>query len=298
MKAIPALLLSLALLCPPRAFAAEQAFPTPEAAADALVAALGSTRADDARLAALFGRDWKVYVPQDVDREDVDTFLAQYRKAHRIEEQADGSALIGVGDGGWTFPVPLRKSAAGWQFDQQAGIVEMRKRQIGRNELATIESVRAYHDAQMDYASQDRDGDGVLAYARRIVSTDGRHDGLYWSEDDSGQLSPLGPLFADARPGSDWHGYHYRILEAQGPSAPGGAYSYVLGDHMSRGFALVAWPSKYGQTGVMTFIISHDGQLFQKDLGPGTEKIATAMKAFDPDDSWSEVEAKDTTDAK
>jgi len=292
MKAIPALLLSLALLSSPRAQAAEQAFPTPEAAADALVAALGTTRADDAKLAALFGKDWKTYVPEDVDREDVDTFQAEYRKAHRIENQADGSAVIGVGEAGWTFPVPLRKSATGWQFDQKAGIVEMRKRQIGRNELATIESARAYHDAQMDYASEDRDGDGVLAYARRIVSTDGKHDGLYWSEDDSGELSPLGPLFADARKDSDWHGYHYRILEAQGPSAPGGAYSYVLGDHMTRGFALVAWPAKYGETGVMTFMISHDGELFQKDLGPGTEKIATAMKAFDPDDSWSEVDKK------
>jgi len=291
MKAIPALLLSLALLLPTHGLAADQSFPSPEAAAEALVAALGSTHADEARLAALFGKDWKVYVPKDVDREDVDTFLAQYQKAHHIENQPDGSAVLGVGDGGWTFPVPLRRSAAGWHFDQQAGIVEMRKRQIGRNELATIESVRAYHDAQMDYASQDRDGDGVLAYARRIVSTDGRHDGLYWSEDDSGQISPLGPLFADSTPGSDWHGYHYRILEAQGPSAPGGAYSYVLGNHMTRGFALVAWPAKYGETGVMTFMISHDGELFQKDLGPGTEKIATAMKAFDPDDSWSQVDA-------
>lgn len=281
--------LALIVLLAPAVLAAEQSFPSPDAAAAALVDALGSTKADDAKLAALFGKDWKRYVPADVDRADVDAFLAGYGKAHRIDTRPDGTAAITVGDGGWTFPVPLRKHADGWRFDNAAGAVEMRARQIGRNELATVQSTRAYHDAQIEYALQDHDGDGVLEYARKVISTDGQHDGLYWSDDDSGDVSPLGPLFADAKAGSDWHGYHFRILDGQGQSAPGGAFSYLLGDNMSRGFALVAWPARYGETGVMTFVISHDGEVFEKDLGPATATVAGAMKAFDPDDSWTEV---------
>jgi len=141
----------------------------------------------------------------------------------------------------------------------------------------------------MDYAEEDEDGDGVLEYAMRFLSTNGLHDGLYWDEDDSGQISPLGPLFGDAQPGTDWHGYNFRILTSQGPSAPGGAYNYLLGKNMTRGFALVAWPAKYADSGVMTFMISHEGDVFQKDLGPGSAKLAMAMKTFDPDDSWTVV---------
>lgn len=281
--------LSLAVLLGPAALAAEQSFPTPDAAAAALVDALGTTKADDAKLSALFGKGWKSYVPADVDRADVDAFLVGYGKSHRIDTRADGTAVIAIGDGGWTFPVPLHKQGDGWRFDTAAGAVEMRARLIGRNELATVQSARAYHDAQVEYALGDHDGDGVLEYARKIISTDGQHDGLYWSDDDSGDISPLGPLFADAKAGSDWHGYQFRILDGQGQSAPGGAFSYILGDNMSRGFALVAWPAKYGETGVMTFMISHDGEVFEKDIGPSTAKVASAMKVFDPDDSWTEV---------
>lgn len=286
-----ALSLSLAALIAPAASAAEQAFPSAEAAAAALVDALGTTQADATKLSSLFGKDWKTYVPADVDRADVDAFLAGYGKSHRIDTRDDGSAVLAVGDGGWTFPVPLRQQADGWRFDVAAGRDEMRARLIGRNELATVQSARAYHDAQVEYALQDHDGDGVLEYARKLISSDGLHDGLYWSDDDSGDVSPLGPLFADAKPGSDWYGYHFRILESQGPSAPGGAFSYILGDDMSRGFALLAWPAKYGETGVTSFMISHDGQVFEKDIGPSTAKVAGAIKAFDPDDSWKDAGA-------
>ncbi|MNQ98222.1 hypothetical protein D3C85_1139040 [compost metagenome] len=154
-----------------------------------------------------------------------------------------------------------------------------------------MQSVLAYHDAQMDYASVDRDGDGALEYAQKIFSTPGKHDGLYWAQDDSGQISPLGPSFGKAIADEEWHGYRFRILHGQGPSAPGGAYSYLIGDKMSRGFALIAWPAKYNVTGVMSFMISHEGQVFEKDLGPEGEKLALAMKRFDPDDSWQEVAA-------
>ena len=141
----------------------------------------------------------------------------------------------------------------------------------------------------MDYASVDRNGDGALAYAQKIFSTAGEHDGLYWADDDSGQISPVGPAFGKTIAGEDWHGYHFRILDGQGPSAPGGAYSYLIGDKMSRGFALIAWPAKYADTGVMSFMISHEGQVFEKDLGPGGDQLAQSMKRFDPDDSWKVV---------
>ncbi|BCT93200.1 hypothetical protein LYSHEL_22230 [Lysobacter helvus] len=285
------LLLMAALACTP-AFA-QQAYPTTDAAAQAFVDALGTQKADQAKLAALLGKDWRTFIPiEGVERTDVDAFLKAYGEKHAIQTGSDGTAHLVVGTNTtWTLPIPLAKDAKGWHFDTRAAADEIRVRRIGRNEDAAIEAAKAYHDAQMDYAEEDRNGDGVMEYARKFFSTDGKHDGLYWAEDDSGEISPLGPLFGDATPGSDWHGYHFRILEAQGPSAPGGAYNYKLGDNMSRGFALIAWPAKYDDTGVMSFMISHDGTLFQKDLGPGGEAQAKSMKAFDPDSSWSEVPA-------
>ncbi|MCW8278428.1 DUF2950 domain-containing protein [Pseudomonas sp. PCH199] len=269
---------------------AQQAFPTPEKAAQAFVQALGTEHADQARLTELLGDDWRNFIPRGgVQRSDVDAFLKLYREQHSIEKPSDRKAVLSVGSEHWTLPIPMIKAANGWRFDIKAGSAEVRARRIGSNELATVQSVLAYHDAQMDYASVDRDGDGALEYAQKIFSTPGQHDGLYWADDDSGQISPLGPLFGKTKAGDDWHGYHFRILEGQGPSAPGGAYSYLIGDKMSRGFALIAWPAKYDDTGVMSFMISHDGQVFEKDLGPDGEKLAQSMKRFDPDDSWKEM---------
>ncbi|MEB2624721.1 DUF2950 domain-containing protein [Pseudomonas sp. YuFO8] len=270
--------------------AAQQEFATPEKAAQAFVEALGTKNADQKRLTELLGENWRSYIPRDgAEREDVEAFLKQYHQQHEIEKIADNKALLSVGTDHWTLPIPIVKSANGWRFDPKGGSAEIRARQIGRNELAAVQSALAYHDAQMDYASVDRDGDGALEYAQNIYSTPGQHDGLYWADDDSGQISPLGPEFGKTIAGEPWHGYHFRILLGQGPSAPGGAYSYLIGDKMSRGFALIAWPAKYGETGVMSFMISHDGQVFEKDLGPDSEKLAQAMKRFDPDDSWKEV---------
>lgn len=287
MNLTPARLLVLALLSLALPASAQQAFPKPEDAAQALVDALGTTQADTAKLATLFGKDWRHYIPADsVERADVDAFLARWREGHKIQSTGSDSAALQVGTDPWILPVPLTKRANGWAFDLKAGEAEIRKRRIGRNELSAIESVRAYHDAQTEYAEADHDGDGVLEYAQKILSSNGLHDGLFWSDDDSGDISPLGPLFGDATPGADWHGYHFRILTAQGPSAPGGAYNYVLGKDMSRGFALIAWPAQYGESGLTSFMISHDGQIFEKDLGPAGERTAKAMKSFDPDDSW------------
>ncbi|MGL4318644.1 MAG: DUF2950 domain-containing protein [Pseudomonas sp.] len=272
---------------------AQQTYPTADAAAEALVAALGTEKADAGHMAALLGSDWQTYIPTDeVEREDVDAFLALYRQKHVIETAAAGHATLVVGNTPWSFPLPLVKGKDGWAFDAKAGGEELRVRRIGRNELATVQAALAYHDAQMDYAEVDRDGDGGLEYAQKFVSSDGQYDGLYWAEEPGIEESPLGPLFGDDLPNGEWHGYHYRILTAQGPSAPGGAYDYKLGDNMSRGFALIAWPARYGDSGVMSFMISHDGQVFEKDLGPDGAQLATSMERFDPDSSWREVEAQ------
>ena len=269
---------------------AQQAFSTPEKAAEAFVKALGTEHADQARLTELLGEDWRSVIPREgVQRSDVEAFLQQYNEQHQIEKLSDRKTLLAVGSDHWTLPIPMVKGANGWRFDMKAGSAEIRARRIGRNELSTVQSVLTYHDAQMDYASVDREGDGTLEYAQNIFSTPGTHDGLYWADDDSGQISPLGPLFGSTTVGEDWHGYHFRILKGQGPSAPGGAYSYLIGDKMSRGFALIAWPAKYDDTGVMSFMISHEGQVFEKDLGPQSGKLAQSMKLFDPDNSWKEV---------
>lgn len=287
LRVFPLLLLLLSQV------AQAQAYPTAEAAGEALVAALGPGKADAGRMAAVLGTDWQTYIPTgDVERKDVDAFLALYQERHTIEPAAGGKASLVVGNTPWTFPLPLVKGKDGWVFDTKAGGEEIRVRRIGRNELATVQAELAYHDAQMDYAEVDRDGDGVLEYAQKFVSSDGLYDGLYWAEEPGIEESPLGPLFGDELPDGEWHGYHYRILTAQGPSAPGGTYDYKLGDNMSRGFALIAWPARYADSGVMSFMISHDGQVFEKDLGPEGAKLATSMSRFDPDSSWHEVEAQ------
>ena len=269
---------------------AQQAYPTPAAAVEALIGALGTEKGDPVRLAALLGDDWQTWIPtNDIERKDVDAFLALYREKSAIQPDGEGRASLVVGNTPLSFPLPLIKGADGWRFDTKAGGEEIRARRIGRNELAVMQAVRAYHDAQMDYAEVDHDGDGVLEYAQKFMSSDGQYDGLYWPDEPGVPQSPLGPLFGDELPDGEWHGYHYRILAAQGPSAPGGAYGYTLGANMSRGFALIAGPARYGDSGVMSFMISHDGLVFEKDIGPDSDKQALAMSAFDPDSSWHEV---------
>lgn len=273
---------------------AQQAFATPTAAVDALIGALGTERADAERMKALLGADWQTWIPTgDIEREDVDAFLGLYRERHTVRLDGQERAQLVVGNTPWTFPLPLVHGKDGWHFDPKAGGEEIRARRIGRNELAVMQTVRAYHDAQMDYAEADHDGDGVLEYAQKFMSSDGQYDGLYWPDEPGVEESPLGPLFGDELPDGEWQGYHYRILDAQGPSAPGGAYDYRLGANMSRGFALIAWPARYGDSGVMSFMISHDGEVFEKDMGKDGDRQAKAMSRFDPDSSWQEVKEKE-----
>jgi hypothetical protein len=207
--------------------------------------------------------------------------------------------VLEVGEQAWPFPIPIVKTDGGWFFDTEAGKEEILNRRIGTNELATLNVVRACVEAEREYASRDRDGSGVLKYAQRFSSHPDSKDGLYWSPDLDGEVSPLGPLVADAQSEGyglqtkdgkskpqPFHGYYFKILTRQGKHAPGGAYNYIINGNMIGGFALVAWPAEYGRSGIMTFIVNQQGRIYQKDLGPNTGRIAPAMKRYDPDSTW------------
>jgi hypothetical protein len=269
---------------------AQQSFDSPEAAADAFTDAL--RKADRAALAKVLGDNYKQFVNTDgVERDDIETYLTAWDKQHKVSAEGD-KAVVAVGEGGWTLPIPIVKRKAGWQFDPAAGADEMRTRRIGRNELATIQAILAYYDAQREYASIDHNGDGILEYAQKLVSTKGKQDGLYWEAPADADESPLGPLLAQQKinSGKGFYGYHYKILSKQGKDAPGGAYDYIIGKRMRSGFAAIAWPVRYGDTGVMSFMVSHDGIVYEKDLGPDTKSIAEGMASFDPDSTWRKVE--------
>src|SRR5262245_34954235 len=267
---------------------AQRAFSTPERAADEFIKAVAAR--DQAALRTILGDNWKTFIPtQGIDQEDVDAFVAAAEKSRRIVPAGEGWRDLSVGDKGWTLPIPMRKSSNGWIFDVKQGAQEIRTRRVGRNEIAAMKAALAYFDAQREYAEKDRTGDGVREYAQKFMSTPGKHDGLYWPAEGGEEESPLGPLFGGEKPGKEFHGYRFRILTAQGPNAPGGAYDYMIGGRLEGGFALVAWPADYDDTGVMTFIINHKGQIYQKNLGQDTDAIARAMTKFNPDSSWTKT---------
>ena len=267
---------------------AQTAYPTAEAAANALVD--GIARNDGDAVKAVIGPDYRKFIPaENLDADDVTNFLEAWAKAHTIVPAGADKAFLGVGRNGWTLPIPIVKTAAGWRFDTQGAPDEMRARRIGRNELAAIQVALAYTDAQSEYKSRDWNGDGVLEYAMRGLSSAGKRDGLYWASLPGEPESPLGAEFADARVGQPYHGYQYKILTAQGKDAPGGARSYVKNGHMTEGYALVAWPAKYADTGVMTFIVNQDGIVYQKNLGAGTDEAARAITTYNPDASWTKA---------
>jgi len=274
------------------AAAAPQSFATPDAAMNAFGDAVA--RSDEDKMKSLLGADFRSLIPP-VGAEIRYRFLANWAKRHAIKTEGDAKAVIAVGTDGWTLPIPIVKTAQGWRFDARAGADEIRVRRIGRNEHAVMKVMLAIYDAQKEYASVDRNGDGVLEYAAKFRSASGRKDGLYWPAKAGEPESPLGPAVADARAtggsrGTGYYGYRYKILGSQGKNAPGGKFDYVAHGRMIGGFAVVAWPVRYGETGVMTFMVNHDGVVHEKDLGPQTQARASAMKRFDPDASWQRVE--------
>jgi len=275
------------LLAAPLAYA-QKSFMTPESAAEALVKAIRDH--DTAALQAVLGKEWKRFIPtDDLSRDDVNAFVAAWDKQHQITNEDDNTALLSVGDEpGFTFPIPIARNKAGvWKFDVVSGTERLRIARIGRNELAAMQAVLAYYDAQREYAAEDRSGKGVREYARKLVSSPDKRDGLFWPAPLDAEESPLGPLIARQQPKAPGYwGYHYKILTAQGKDAPGGAYDYVIGGRMRAGFALVAWPVRYGDTGIMTFMVSHAGIVYEKDLGPSTDATARATTRFNPDESW------------
>jgi hypothetical protein len=270
---------------------AQNAFPTPEAAADALVD--GIARHDGSAIQAVVGADYRKYIPvASISEEDITGFLEAWAQAHKIVPAGADKAYLAAGKYGWTLPIPIVKTAAGWRFDTRSAPAEMRIRRIGRNEFGAILVSLAYSDAQDEYKQRDWNNDGVREYAMRALSSPGKRDGLYFASLPGEPESPIGPEFADAKPGQPFYGYQYRILTAQGKDAPGGAKSYVKNGRMTEGHALIAWPAKYGDTGVMTFIVNQDGIVYEKDLGASTDAKARAIAAYNPDAGWNKVVAK------
>ena len=264
-------------------------FAMPEDAANAFTLAL--VNHDMEMFSKVLGADYREILPVDeIDSEDVGNFIAAWEKHNTLLPQGDQKMLIAVGEGEWTLPIPIVAGTSGWYFDMEEGADRIRIRRIGRNELDVMQAVLAYYDAQMEYAQQDRNGNGLLEYAQKFISTPGAQDGLFWEVEAGATPSPLGPLPADRSKGGGYHGYFYRILKAQGEHARGGAYSYMLGDKMQAGFALVAWPEDYGESGVMSFLVSHAGIVYEQNLGPDGAGTAEAMSAYDPDADWIPAE--------
>ncbi len=284
--------------------AAQKHFASPEEGFSALAAA--ARAADEPALLAMLGAGAKPILESGdpvADREGLERFAASYDTAHAIQEPSPDRAELVTGTDDWPLPIPLVKEEAGWRFDTDAGDEEILARRIGRNEHFAIQASLAFVDAQREYWERNPDGAPLLHYARRLLSTEGKRDGLYYPTAEDEQPSPLGPAFARARTAgyedlqagkaAPFHGYYYRILDAQGPHAPDGAYSYVAGDWMIGGFALVAFPATWENSGVMTFVVNQDGVVYQKDLGPETLKLAEAITRFDPDESWTRVPEED-----
>jgi Protein of unknown function (DUF2950) len=302
--AVFALLLALPLSASAESGAAAEHFPTPEAAVQALVTAVES--GEVAAILNVLGPDARDLVDsgdETADHNARDHFVARYREKNSLVSDGENKRVLEIGANEWPFPIPLVKEPDGWRFDATQGAEEMIDRRIGKNELSAIQVCLAYADAQREYYRRDPESDPLLHYARHIASSPGKRDGLYWKTKEGEEPSPLGPLIASARAQGyktsgpegpqPYHGYYYKILTAQGPHAPGGAYDYVAHGKLLGGFALVAYPAQYDSSGVMTFLINHDGAVYQKDLGPETEKLAVAMKTFDPDSSWQKVEPAD-----
>jgi hypothetical protein len=288
----------------------QRTFASPDEAVDGFVNALRAN--DDKALLGVLGAGAEDIVSSGddiADQQRREKFLTAYDQQHRLQSESSGDMTLLVGADDWPLPIPIVQDqrAGAWRFDTEAGRDEVLSRRIGQNELDVIQVCQAIVDAQMDYASEDRDGDGVHEYADKFLSDANHQNGLYWPTDEGEAPSPLGPLVADAaeynyavsqRPTGEprpFHGYCFRMLQSQGASAPGGARDYVIDGNMIGGFAVVAHPAEYGSSGIMTMIVNQDGVVYQKDLGPDSAKIAREMQSFDPTPGWEAVPAEELT---
>jgi hypothetical protein len=275
-------------------------FSSPEKAVEAAIAAFRDY--SPKAVGAVFGKgSGSLFESADpVQDENVRVrFLELFDAGHELSPAGADTFLLIVGPDAWPFPIPIVKTKKGWAFDTAAGSEEIIDRRIGRNELRTIQACLAVVDAQRDYYRRDRDGDGILEFAQKLVSTVGLHDGLFWHADEGAPPSPLGAVYAEAaaegytRTTGSYHGYKFRLLHEQGPAARGGAYGYVARDNQIGGFALLAFPAEWGDSGIMTFIVNHDGIVYQRDLGPETTTEAAKIEAFDPGEGWILVADQD-----
>lgn len=297
LAAIPALAWSPSLWA-----ADEQGFASPQDAVNALVAAAKDN--DTNAMHAIFGPEGRQLVSPDAVQaaQGYKMFVERLAQNTQLATNADASVSLQIGRDSWPFPIPLVRRDGQWFFDTDAGRQEIFARRIGMDELGAIAVCHAYVEAQREYASRDQTGRGVLAYAQFLHSDPGTHDGLFWPAKAGEPLSPLGPLIAAARgegyerparmmseQQAPYHGYYFKILTRQGRHAAGGKYNYIINGNMIGGFALVAWPAEWGNTGVMTFIVNQQGTVYQRDLGEKTAKIASRMKEFDPDSRWTAV---------
>lgn len=282
--------------------AKQKGFSSPEEAVTTLVSALKKNEVKE--VIALFGPGGRALVlsgDRVADLRGREWFVKAFEEKNGFVKEGENRVVLQVGRDDWPLPVPLVKRGDKWFFDAGSGREEILNRRIGRNELNAIQVILAMVDAEREYALKDRDGDGLLEYAQKFTSEPAKRDGLYWDAKEGEAPSPLGSLAAKAAAegyGSrdpkgkpqPYHGYFYRILKSQGENAPGGAFDYVVNGKMIGGFAIVAWPAKYGNSGVMTFVVNHEGEVYQKDLGPETAKIAKTMKRYNPDETWKKVQ--------
>ena len=273
----------------------QKTFDTPQQGAEVMILAVKND--DVVALLEIFGPAGKDFVSTGDDVQDKNSraafaALAQEKMHVDTDPHNPNRAILSVGNEDWPTPVPIVKQGAKWHFDSKAGRAEILDRRIGNNELDAITICRGYVEAQKEYASEIHDDSGVNQYAQRIISTPGKHDGLAWRNPDGSDGGPVGDAIAKAieegypRKSGPYHGYYFRTLKGQGPAAPLGQLDYVVNGVMIGGFALVAWPAEYRVTGVQTFIVSYDGVVYQKDLGPDTVKIAAAMEHYNPDKTW------------
>jgi len=281
----------------------QKSFSSPEEAVSSLVAAVRADDIKEMRIILGPGSEALISSGDDIsDRAGREKFFKAYDQLNRLDQASANRVVLHIGSDDWSMPIPIVKKGTTWHFDIDKGKKEILNRRVGRNELHVIDVLDAYVDAQHEYASKDCGGSGKVEFAQKFISTEGKHDGLYWEAKESEVESPLGPLIAEAsKEGyakesnlSPFHGYYFKILKGQGKHAEGGRYNYVVKGKMILGFALVAYPAEYGNSGLMTFMVNQEGTIYEKNFGKNTKRIVEAMNIFDPDKTWKKVKVEET----